>query len=1299
MDQPENQFLRESIPSRFEIRDRLGSGAFGAVYRAFDQKHQMIIALKTLHRVEPTQLLHLKREFRSLTRISHPNLVDLYELIARGDCWFFTMDYVEGVDFRRALVGGDSVGSEPTVEGPPQPTLDVPEEPAETLDCADPDNTVGIDWAALGSGGNQRVSPPAAPQVDIPLLRRLLGDLVVGVNALHEYGKIHRDLKPENVMVTPEEEVKILDFGLVTELDQSFGEEADQEKSGESLAGTPAFLPPELATQSSLRPSADWYSLGVMLYETFTGAPPFSGLSPIQELFQKNDHPAPDVRERAGAIPEDLAQLCMDLLAIEPEDRPTGPEILSRLGMVAPQGDVSSMQRAAPNRGRAFVGRDRELEGLHEIYRETFEGGSPSLVNVCGGSGVGKSALVEQFLSEVGSTGDATLIRGRCFENESVPYKAIDGVIDQLVPLLRERSVDEVEEVLGEGASAVAQLFPVLRRLEAVARAEVPFAELPNEQRRQQAFHALGRLLELLGQTHRLVIFIDDVQWGDQDSALLLRGLLTRPEPPRLMLVTTWREDTVETSPFLGPFRELQEDLREVARIEDFELSELSVEESRQLAEQLFNRMDGSVGDQTRIDQQVDKIVQEARGNPLFVDEFTRRAVRSGRVDSGIQRFADILFDRVAEFSDAVRAMLEVVAVAGQPIDREVAVEAAGVEAEGLSGMSRLLSGRLVRSMSGERVTTYHDRIRAALVEQLSEGRRRRMHRDLAETWEGRSGSDPETIAVHFVEAGEEVRAAEYLLKAARIADEALAFERAIQLLEQALELGDWERERRYQIRRRCGELYAALGRGRPAAEAFSQAAKQGDGLDVRDCRVRMAQQLLRGGAFQQGTDLLYDELEELGFSAARSRPAMLASIAYRRWKLGRRGLDFELREPSEIPRRQRLLIDALTSATLMFGVSDVIRGTYFHYHALMRALETGYPSRLTGLLCQQVAQDSADGSMGERAAIALSKAKEVWPRCRKDRRNMRSFIAFMEGMIEYFGGRWRSALRSIERSVEIVGGGGPGHVWEQEIFQYFETDCLERLGQFDEMRQKVPQFLDRTVDREDGFNAFLYRTKLVKVMLVDDEADRAEREIERARRDWGRDGYHIHHFRLLHAAVETALYRGEGEAAFERVTEEWWALKGSLLLLTEQTLLDAWSLHGRAAVARLGEVDGWRGWRARFTARRAIGVIRGAEDDWADGFADGIEARLAYLNGEEQRAIDCLESAAERFADAEMEGFRWAARLRRGQIEGGAGGEEQIGEARAALEELGVRNPEAMARLLDGGGDAHERLAGASKT
>lgn len=182
---------------RFSIRCRLGAGAFGVVYEAFDRERGAAVALKTLRPGNVDALYRLKREFRALADITHPNLATLYELLTHEEQWFFTMELVEGTNFLQYVRAQHAASAAPLSAGGPGST--VSETPAD-------------------SAPRPSEAASTAPSFDAGRLRTALRQVVSGVAALHDAGKLHRDIKPSNVLVTREGRVVLLDFGLVTEL-------------------------------------------------------------------------------------------------------------------------------------------------------------------------------------------------------------------------------------------------------------------------------------------------------------------------------------------------------------------------------------------------------------------------------------------------------------------------------------------------------------------------------------------------------------------------------------------------------------------------------------------------------------------------------------------------------------------------------------------------------------------------------------------------------------------------------------------------------------------------------------------------------------------------------------------------------------------------------------------------------------------------------------------------------------------------------------------------------------------------
>ncbi len=513
----------------------------GVVYEAHDDKLGAAVALKTLIGLEPAAVYRFKQEFRALADVSHPNLVALHELLAEEGRLYFTMELVEGVDFIahvRGARGGD----------------------------ASMDSTVAPDEVA-GEGPAPRVlvhvGSPSTPgarfaALDLGLLRSALRQLAEGVFALHTAGKLHRDLKPSNVLVTAEGRVVILDFGLVSDrVGGGLGMTAEG-----VVMGTPAYMSPEQGGGRRARPASDWYAVGVILFEALTGELPFSG-APLRVMLAKQIEEAPSPRALAPDAPEDLCDLAAALLRRDPDARPSGEEILRRVGgEPGPLAGPPLAQRAR------FIGRAAELRELDLALKQALAGHA-TLALVHGRSGMGKSALLRHFADELGS--DVVVLSGRCYERESVPYKAFDSLVDRLAEHLRRLPDDEAAALIPRDAGALARLFPALRRVPAVPPPEGGDARDERE-RLARAYAALRRILRGIASIAPLVLTIDDLQWGDADSARMLDALLAPPEPPPLLVVGAYRSEEADKNPLL---RELSR--RDALRIQ---LSPLSAGET-----------------------------------------------------------------------------------------------------------------------------------------------------------------------------------------------------------------------------------------------------------------------------------------------------------------------------------------------------------------------------------------------------------------------------------------------------------------------------------------------------------------------------------------------------------------------------------------------------------------------------------------------------------------------------------------------------------------------------------------------
>lgn len=228
---------------------------------------------------------------------------------------------------------------------------------------------------------------------------------------------------------------------------------------------------------------------------SFTGRLPFVG-SPVDMLMDKQQFEPPAPRELVRDVPQDLDALCVELLRCDPAARPPAREVLRRLG--GSLGHVRGSNPSSSGGVAGFVGRQRQLAELMDAWREVRRGrGTVQWIH--GESGMGKSMLVRRFLDEVESQGELVVLTGRCYERESVPFKAVDNVIDGLSQYLAGLRPIEAARLMPRDVQALARVFPVMHQVEAVSSAPRRAFDAPDPQEVRQ--RALDGLRELLGQS------------------------------------------------------------------------------------------------------------------------------------------------------------------------------------------------------------------------------------------------------------------------------------------------------------------------------------------------------------------------------------------------------------------------------------------------------------------------------------------------------------------------------------------------------------------------------------------------------------------------------------------------------------------------------------------------------------------------------------------------------------------------------------------------------------------------------
>lgn len=1272
---------------RYEIRGKLGAGGMGVVYDAFDRDRNVRVALKTLKTINPRDLFRFKQEFRSLTGLDHPNLIQLHELVAAEGLWFFTMDYVPGVELMDYVrTSGASV-----ILRDDASTLD--ELVAETRDESPATVLAGLhDEVQSGpSPGSIQHVEAHPPGCDLERLRSSFAQLAEGLFALHSAGKLHRDIKPSNVMVTNDGHVVLLDFGLVAQMEQTGtsdaggqtepdeqidldaipdAESAKAESAGiyqtlaESVSGTPAFMAPEQAIRRPLSEASDWYAVGVMLFKALTGRLPFQG--GVMEMLRKKirEH-APDPSEFAPDIPEDLRQLCVDLMVRNPDKRLTGREALERFSSgPAAAGDSQLFKLFTEN--VPFVGREPQLNAMREALRGVLAG-QTCVVEVDGLSGMGKSALVDNFIGEVRREHNAVVLCGQCYEQESVPYKGIDSLVDELTRHLLRLPEESQDELLVDDVALLARLFPVLNQVKAISDRVAQSIEVGDPRAiRSRAFEALAELLRRIGQTQPLVLCIDDLQWGDADSAILLNELLQSEVPLQVMVVLAFRGEYVDTSPCLKALREAGWRNRSrtrtgtsalargvtsnVVSLETIRLRPLGSDDICELVAQVLP------ADTSLSSTQIDQIVVESGGSPYFVQELVRW-VGSGRelTSSGdaIVGLDAVLWARACELPDAARCLLEAIAVAGQPIAMRHAFRASGLEQIEPRSLKPLYAGRFVRSTGthlDDEVATFHDRVRESVAANVESATRRTVHANLAGSLITDDAADPEMIAECYFHSSDLETAGTYFEKAAQLAADALAFSRAAILFRRALELSSKSGVGQFALRRKLADALANAGLGTEAADEYQIVAAACEGREQLVLEGLAAFHYCTGARIGRGRRLLQRALGRVGFKLPDSPLAALLALARERTLHWLRGNQFRERTVDEVDPEDLLTIDIAWNASKALSLFDTISGASVLAKALRLALKCGEPTRIATLLAWEAALLSTSRFRFEvrQCETLLKLAGEVANRTNDP---------YCQGMVELSAAGVRMCTGDFEHGTqhaisadEIFRNRCAGVTWERDSSQMFHTWTLLYRGIFSELGPFSELALFDAQDRGDVYAATTHAVySLALARLATGDPDGAEQALEINLARWSRGGFHVQHLLGSVSRSMINIYRGRAEDAYDGLAHQYRDVKKSLLLEVRILEILYFGFRGRAAVAAF--FDDRPRMELADSARRDARRLTRMKIAWAAPQSAAILAGLASMSGDRDEATRLLRVAVDGFDSSRMEAWAAASRIRLGEL------------------------------------------------
>lgn len=938
-------------------------------------------------------------------------------------------------------------------------------------------------------------------------VQQTIPQLVSAIETLHANQLRHADIKPSNVMVTRDGRVKVLDFGLADAMSQ-------RPKGDVRISGTLIYTAPE-AMERKAQADSDWFSLGVVLYEALAGSRPFEGTG-IELLVKKKRNIVVSLAERASFAPDWLSSAVMNLISPKIDERKAALQILR--GSAPPPVVTSNL----------FVARQKELSSLSALYSELRDERRSSIVWVRGASGLGKSALLSKFA--VGLERQALVLSGRCHPCETVPYNVLDGAIDDLVqtssaPLTADPALLRMFPALGSTTEALPQNVDSQQEL------------------RQRGADALAELLAAQAKQRPLVLILEDVHWGDLDSAWLLRHLLHRPNPPPVMLLLSHRPD--EQSRFLRDLAAAPIAMSPT-KVLEIDLQPLDADASLSLALAM------SAGDRAKAQE----IASAASGSPYLIGEMARfHRESAGAIGASL---GELVQHRLELLDETSRRCVELASLASRPLSRELLLRSAPESNRRV--WSRLENSCLLRSIDdGDELTVYHDRIRQGVWSVLSPELRRERHRTLASAFEAELPGDHESLAFHFSEAGERLRAADHAEKAAERAQSALAFDRAAELYGQALEWGPADSMRSARLRTARARALFNAGRSAAAAPEFMAAASAASDRERWALQTSAIESYLLAGRIEEGLNIAKPMLVELGGKYPRSESTAMFGLAAEMVRLLIGGSKMPSRPAAVDPRVvARVDLQWALAKGLIYVLS--MKGTWFLLLSLRGALALGDPHRsgralaLAGTGLFQLPGLRVRGEAMIRAAQSLAETH--------DDDSLRGASLAWEAMRTALIPDWPRVKELAERSLAILEKQVGTH-WEQVVAAGMWMWAVQYMGGFkaaDGFRARWQQIC---ADRGDLYGQVLFMQNRLYYLVKSGNIAAARADIRWYRENWIQDRYTPPRFYVMSLEATALLYEGDHAAALKVVLDDQPDFKKaggyrSAITRTEMQLLEA---------------------------------------------------------------------------------------------------------------------------------------------
>jgi len=657
--------------NEYNVLNRINEGVSAVVYLV--EHEGLEFALKLLKSSDGNAIIRFRRESSSLARLNDENLIKIYDVGEYLDSVYLVTEYLSGLTVEQKMDNG----------------------------ALDEETAV-----------------------------KITSSVAKALHEIHSHNLVHRDVKPANIFFKDTGEVKLIDLGLIGEIEQI--------KQETAFVGTPIYVSPEQSRvlKRDVDNRSDLYSLGATLFKMLSGKPPFDGT--LNEIIQQHSSKvSPRVSTLNPDVRPSLDAIVNKLLAKDPDDRyQTAKGLIRDLGRLSEIDDLISAARDPQLDGNGegtdravipFVERSPEFSKLNEAWRQVCNSNSTFAV-VTGPSGCGKSRLMSEFLQSIKSE-RLLAFSFKCDSNKAeVPFAPFRSSFENLINVIAANANPQDLESLRKAVvgyeSELVSLTPSFKKICGDIQAPSSISD-PESEKELFLGSLCDFILSLNNHWDKIVFLLDDIHFLDMSSIQLIKKVMENAASRRIIFLATTGEDE-------GAKKRV-ELIQEAAGTRFFGTIELGPFNREQSARLIHNYL----GAHKIADGVVETIGGKAGGSPFVLVEYLRQAIEQGylrfrsshwNLDDSKQRLQftsdviDIFLKRYEKCDTETRGFLQRAAVCGIDFSSEDIQWAFSFDRSVVAhALTQAAKQGVIEQTSATRWHFAHEKISSSIAGKLSE--------------------------------------------------------------------------------------------------------------------------------------------------------------------------------------------------------------------------------------------------------------------------------------------------------------------------------------------------------------------------------------------------------------------------------------------------------------------------------------------------------------------------------------------------------------------------------------------------